>query len=682
MNMNAPKANKIVKELTTNGHTRIDNYFWLNDRDNPEVIQYLNNENDYTESVMADYSDLKENLFQEIVARIKQTDESVPYKDNGYFYYTRFEEKLEYPIYCRRKDSMTNSEEVILNVNEVAKGHEYCQVSGLDISKDNKFMAYGVDTVSRRMYTIYFKNLETGELFDIAIPNATGSVAWANDNNTVFYTTKDSQTLRADKIFKHKLGTELSQDQLIYEETDDIYGTAVYKTKSDDYLMIICYSKTSDEYRFLSANEPDGVFKLIQPREKDLEYNVDQYLNKFYIVTNYNARNFRLMETEIANPSKENWKELIAHRPDVFLQNIEVFSKYLVLSERKNGLINLRVIEWSSQNDYYLNFGEEAYTAGIGINTDFESELLRYSYSSLTTPGSVYDYNMTTHEKTLKKQQVVVGNFKSTDYVSKRLYVKARDGENVPVSLVYKKGLNIKAKNPLLLYGYGSYGISIDASFSSTRLSLLDRGFIYVIAHIRGGQEMGRQWYENGKMLNKKNTFTDFIDCAEYLIENEYTSPEKLFAMGGSAGGLLMGAVMNMRPDLFKGIVAVVPFVDVVTTMLDESIPLTTGEYDEWGNPNESIYYNYMVSYSPYDNVQAVNYPAMLVMTGLHDSQVQYWEPAKWVAKLRDMKTDNNLLLLNTNMKSGHGGASGRFEIYRDNALEYAFILKLLDIHK
>jgi oligopeptidase B len=677
-----PKANKIPKELTTNGHTRIDNYFWLNDRENPDVIEYLNKENDYTNAVMTDYSDMKEELFQEIVARIKQTDESVPYKENGYFYYTRYEEKKEYPIYCRRKDDMENVEEIILDVNVLAQGYEYFQVSGLDISKDNKFMVYGVDTVSRRIYTLYFKNLETGQLFDITIPNTTGSVAWANDNKTIFYTTKDQQTLRSDKIFKHKIGTELDLDQLIYVETDDVFGTGVYKTKSDDYLMIVCYSKTSDEYRFLNANTPDGEFSLIQPREKDLEYNIDQYKDKFYIITNFQAKNFRLMETDIANPSKENWREIIAHRPDVFLQNIEVFSKYLVLSERTNGLINLRVVEWNTKQDYYIDFGEEAYTAGIGVNTDFESEYLRFSYSSLTTPGSVYDYNMTTHEKILKKQQEVLGGFNASNYEAKRLYVIARDGIKVPISLVYKKGVDVHGKNPLLLYGYGSYGISIDASFSSVRLSLLDRGFIYVIAHIRGGQELGRQWYEDGKMLNKLNTFNDYIDCAEYLISNNFTSAEKLFAMGGSAGGLLMGAVMNIRPDLFKGVVAVVPFVDVVTTMLDDSIPLTTGEYDEWGNPNEEVYYNYMLLYSPYDNVKTMNYPSMLVMTGLHDSQVQYWEPAKWVAKLRELKTDNNLLLLHTNMSAGHGGASGRFEVYRDTALEYAFMFKILGIRQ
>ena len=677
-----PIAEKIRKELTTNGHTRVDNYYWLNNRENTEVIKYLEDENAYTEDVMSDCSELREKLFNEIVGRIKQTDESVPYKENGYFYYSRYEEGKEYPIFCRKKETLEATEEILLNVNEMAKGYDYYQVSGLSISLNNKYLAYGVDTVSRRIYTIYFKNLETGELFDVVIPGTTGSVAWANDNSTFFYTTKDEQTLRSDKIFRRKLGSQLSEDMLIYEEKDDVFGTMVYKTKSDQFIMIACYSKASDEYRFLDANNPDGEFKIIQPREKDLEYSVDQYLDKFYIITNWEAKNFKLMEVSITNPKKENWKEIIAHRHDVFIQNIEIFSNFLVLSERKNGLINIRIINWKTKEDHYLNFGEEAYAAGIGINTDFNSVELRYNYSSLTTPGSAFDYNMITREKLLKKQQEVIGDFNPANYEAKRLYATARDGKKIPISIVYRKGIELNSNNPLMLYGYGSYGISIDASFSSVRLSLLDRGFIYAIAHIRGGQEMGRDWYDDGKKLNKMNTFTDFIDSAEFLINSKYTQPEKLFAMGGSAGGLLIGAIINMRPDLFKAVLAIVPFVDVVTTMLDDTIPLTTGEYDEWGNPNEELYYNYMLSYSPYDNVKQANYPAMLVITGLHDSQVQYWEPAKWVAKLRELKTDNNILLLNTNMKAGHGGASGRFEAYRDTALEYSFILKLLDIRE
>jgi len=677
-----PIAEKIRKELTTNGHTRVDNYYWLNNRENTEVIKYLEDENAYTEDVMSDYSELREKLFNEIVGRIKQTDESVPYKENGYFYYSRYEEGKEYPIFCRKKETLEATEEILLNVNEMAKGYDYYQVSGLSISLNNKYLAYGVDTVSRRIYTIYFKNLETGELFDVVIPGTTGSVAWANDNSTFFYTTKDEQTLRSDKIFRRKLGSQLSEDMLIYEEKDDVFGTMVYKTKSDQFIMIACYSKASDEYRFLDANNPDGEFKIIQPREKDLEYSVDQYLDKFYIITNWEAKNFKLMEVSITNPKKENWKEIIAHRHDVFIQNIEIFSNFLVLSERKDGLINIRIINWKTKEDHYLNFGEEAYAAGIGINTDFNSVELRYNYSSLTTPGSAFDYNMITREKLLKKQQEVIGDFNPANYEAKRLYATARDGKKIPISIVYRKGIELNSNNPLMLYGYGSYGISIDASFSSVRLSLLDRGFIYAIAHIRGGQEMGRDWYDDGKKLNKMNTFTDFIDSAEFLINSKYTQPEKLFAMGGSAGGLLIGAIINMRPDLFKAVLAIVPFVDVVTTMLDDTIPLTTGEYDEWGNPNEELYYNYMLSYSPYDNVKQANYPAMLVITGLHDSQVQYWEPAKWVAKLRELKTDNNILLLNTNMKAGHGGASGRFEAYRDTALEYSFILKLLDIRE
>lgn len=680
--MNPPIAEKIKKELVAHGRTRIDNYYWLKDREDPKVINYLNNENAYTEEMLKDYEGLKEKIYQEIIGRIKQTDESVPYKDNGYFYYTRFETGKEYPIYCRKKGSLDTKEEILVDVNEIAKGHAYCNVSGISISIDNKQMAYGVDTVSRRLYTIHFKNLETGEVSENFILNTTGNVAWANDNKTLFYASKDVNTLRSDKIYKHILGSDTKNDKLIYEEKDEIYGTAVYKTKSEEYVMIVSFAKTSDEYRFLNANNPDGEFTIVQPRQKDLEYSVDQFKDKFFIVTNYKAKNFRLMETQVSKPGIDNWKEVIAHREDVYLQDIEIFSKKLVVTERKNGLIYLKVVDWSTKKEYYIDFGEEAYTASVGQNPDYESDFLRFNYSSLTTPNSVYDYQMTTHEKILKKRQEVVGNFNPDNYESKRLYATSHDGKKIPISLVYKKGIKLDSNNPFLLYGYGSYGISMDAYFNSARLSLLDRGFIFAIAHIRGGQEMGRQWYEDGKMLNKQNTFNDFIDCAEFVIKEKYTNNKKLFAMGGSAGGLLMGTVINMRPDLFKGVIAIVPFVDVVTTMLDVSIPLTTGEYDEWGNPNDTVYYKYMLSYSPYDNVKAQDYPALLVTTGLHDSQVQYWEPAKWVAKLRTTKTDNNLLLLYTNMQAGHGGASGRFEMYKENALQYVFLLKLLDIHK
>lgn len=680
--INAPVAERIEKQLIMHGDTRIDPYFWLNQRENPKVIAYLNAENEYLETSMADYKEFREKLFTELVGRIKQTDESVPYKHKGYYYITRYEDGKEYPIYSRKKEVLTAPEEIMLNVNDLAKGHKYYQVGGISLSSNNRILAYGVDTVSRRQYDIYFKDLETGELLSDKLINTSGSATWANDNKTLFYTAKDPQTLRTNKIYRHVLGTDTKEDVLVYEEKDETFNTGVFKTKSEKYIMIASSSTLSSEYRFIETEKPLSKFVVFQAREKEHEYSIDHYGDKFYIVTNWNAKNFRLMTTPISKTKKENWVELIPHRSDVLLEEMEIFKNFYVLSERKNGLVNLRVINWTTGEEHYLNFGEEDYTAGISINPSFDSDLLRYGYTSLTTPRSIYDYNMVTREKTLLKEQEVLGDFDKTKYEAKRLYVTARDGKKIPVSMVYHKGMELNGDNPLLLYGYGSYGYNIDPYFSSSRLSLLDRGFIYVIAHIRGSETMGREWYDDGKMMHKMNTFNDFIDVAEYLVNERYTSPAKQFAQGGSAGGLLMGAVVNMRPDLFKGIIADVPFVDVVTTMLDETIPLTTGEYDEWGNPNDSAAYFYMKSYSPYDNVKAQNYPAMLVTTGLHDSQVQYWEPAKWVAKLRATKTDNNLLLLHTNMEVGHGGASGRFEQYKEIALEYAFMFKMLNVNQ
>ncbi len=680
-NIKPPVAEKIKKELTIHGDTRIDNYYWLNKRDNPKVIDYLKAENEYTKERLKHTEKFQEKLFNEIVGRIKQTDESVPYKNNGYYYYTRYEEGKEYPIYCRKKENLEANEEILINVNEMAKGYSYYQLTGLSVSMDNKLLSFGVDTVSRRKYTIYIKDIETGKIFTEKINNTTGRAVWANDNKTIFYTLKD-ETLRAYKILKHKLGEDVLNDKELFTETDETYYTYISKTKSNKYLIIKSKSTLSSEYRFLDADNTDGEFKIIQKREKDLEYSISHYKDKFYIVTNFNAKNFRLMETPVCKTDKENWKEIIPHRNDVLIKKIEVFNDYIVVSERENGLIQLKVIELKNNNEYFIDFGEETYEAYISVNYEFETNLLRYKYSSLTTPSSTFDFDMKTKEKKLLKQQEIIGDFNSDNYVSERLYANARDGKKVPISLVYRKGLEKNGNNPLLLYSYGSYGSSVEPYFSSIRLSLLDRGFVYAIAHIRGGQELGREWYEDGKLLNKKNTFTDFIDCAEYLIEQKFTNKSKLFALGGSAGGLLMGVIINMRPDLFKGVVAAVPFVDVVTTMLDEDIPLTTSEYDEWGNPNEKVYYDYMLSYSPYDNVEKMNYPAMLVTTGLHDSQVQYWEPAKWLAKLRDKKTDNNMLLLYTNMEYGHGGASGRFERYKEIALDYAFFLNLLDVNE
>ena len=677
-----PKAEKIPKELTIHGHTRVDNYYWLNQRDNPKVIEYLEAENAYKDAVLKHTEELQEKLFDEIVGRIKQTDISVPYKESGYFYYTRFEEGGEYPIYCRKKETMEADEEILLNVNEMAKGYDFYSVAGHTVSPDNKLIAFGVDTVSRRKYTLYFKDLTSGELLPDQIPVTAGRAVWTNDNKTVFYALKDETTLRPYKILKHVLGTDVSQDKLVYEEKDETFNTYVGKTRSKKFIIIASSHTLSDEYRFLDADNPDGQFKIIQPRERGLEYRIDHYQDKFFIRTNYKAENYRLMETSIHKTIKENWKEVIPHRKDVLLQGFEVFKDFLVISERIKGLPSLRIIRWQDMSEHYLDFGEETYSAYISYNPEFDTELLRYSYSSLTTPGSVFDYNMNTREKKLLKQQEVLGDFDSANYHAERHYATARDGAQVPISLVYRKGLEKNGNNPCLLYGYGSYGSTMNAGFNSARLSLLDRGFVYALVHIRGGMEMGRYWYEEGKLLNKKNTFTDFIDCAEYLISEKFTNPDKLFAMGGSAGGLLMGAVTNMRPDLFKGIIAGVPYVDVITTMLDESIPLTTSEFDEWGDPKNEEYYWYMLSYSPYDNVETKDYPAMLVTTGLHDSQVQYFEPAKWVAKLRALKTDDNILLLHTNMEAGHGGVSGRFRRFKETAMEYAFMLDLAGIKK
>ena len=671
----APTAQKDPKELTIHNDTRVDNYYWMNQREDQRVIDYLTAENEYREARMAHLKGFQEKLYDEIVGRIAQTDLSVPYVDNGYSYLSKFEEGKEYPIHVRRKVGK-DAEEVMLDVNVLAKPYDYYAVGGRSVSPDNQLLAYGEDTLSRRIYSIRFKDLTTGELLPDVIANSTGSAVWAADNKTVFYTVKDD-ALRAYKIFRHVLGTPQDEDVEIYHETDDTFGTVVYKTKSKDYLVIASYQTLSSEYRVLDADDPTGEFRIIQPRERNLEYGIDHYGDHFYIRTNLDAKNFRLMKTPVNATTKDNWVEVIPHREDVLLEGTEIFKDYLVLSERKNGLTQLRVMPWEGE-EHYIEFDDPAYLVYTSTNREFDTDVLRFGYTSLTTPNSVFDYNMKTREKELLKQQEVVGDFNPDDYSSERFFVAARDGTQVPVSFVYhKKKYQKNGESPLLLYAYGSYGASMDPYFSSVRLSLLDRGFGYAIAHIRGGEEMGRHWYEDGKLLNKKNTFTDYIDVADYLVENKYTRPEQLFAMGGSAGGLLMGAVINMRPELFRGVVAAVPFVDVVTTMLDESIPLTTGEFDEWGNPKDKDYYDYIKSYSPYDNVEAKAYPAMLVTTGLHDSQVQYWEPAKWVAKLRELKTDDHPLLLRTDMTTGHGGASGRFARYKDTAMEYAFMLDL-----
>ena len=673
---------KIPTKLEKHRHVRTDDYYWLRERENPEVIRYLNEENEYAAKEMEHAREFEERVFQEIKGRFKQTDMSVPYKRDDYFYYTRYEEQKEYPIYARKRGPLAQAEEIILNANILAQGHEFFSVGGWAVSSGQDLLAYAVDIEGRRIHTVYLKNLTTGELLPDVLPNVTENLAWANDNRTLFYAKQDDLTLRQYQIYRHAVGTDPAKDQLVFQEDDETFVTYIFKTKSKKFLLIVSAQTVSQEYRYLDADDPHGEFQIFLRREREHEYHIDHIEDRFIIRTNDDAKNFRLMWTPIARPQRESWHEIVPHRDDVYLGDFELFKDYFVLEERARGLTQIRIVPWSGQGDHYLSFDEPAYRASLGANLEFGTTRLRFEYTSMRTPLSIYDYDMTSRQRTLLKREEVLGGFDSENYITERLHARAADGAEIPLSVLYRKGLTRNGDNPLLLYGYGSYGLSIDAAFQSPRLSLVDRGFVFAIAHIRGGQELGRQWYEAGKLLKKKNTFTDFITCAEFLIREEFTRPEKLFAIGRSAGGLLMGAVSNMRPDLFRAIVAEVPFVDVVTTMLDSSIPLTTGEYDEWGDPNQKTFYDYMLSYSPYDNVRNKNYPAMLVTAGLHDSQVQYWEPAKWVAKLRELKTDANRVLLKTNMEAGHGGASGRFRRHRETAFSYVFLLDLAGIKK
>ena len=664
------------------GDERTDNYYWLNDffkkgPDSDKTIEYIKAENEYYELMMAETLPLQEELYGEMKARVQEKDESVPYFKKGYYYYSRQVEAKDYYIFCRKPGSLNAEEEILLDVNAMAEGHTYYAATGFSLSMDNKLLAYGVDTLSRREYTIYIKNLETGETLMDAITDTEGDPVWANDNRTIFYTAKNPVTLLSEKIKKHILGTAAGEDVIVYEEKEVENYIGVSKTKSDQYILITSQATLSSEIKWIAADKPDDAFAIFQPRIKDVLYEVDHANDLFYIRTNLNAKNFKIITCREDKKEAENWIDIVSHQEDTLIQRFELFRNYLVVAERKNGLTQIHIIQLKSNTSHYLAFDEPAYTASIGNNPNYDTETLRFNYTSLVTPVSVFDYNMVNKEKLLMKQQIVLGEFKTSDYTSERFFITATDGTQVPLSIVYKNGFIKDGNAPLLLYSYGSYGISSEAGFSSVRLSLLNRGFAFAIAHIRGGQEMGRHWYEDGKMLNKKNSFTDFIDCAEYLVANKYTDSKHLYINGGSAGGLLMGAVANMRPNLFNGVIAAVPFVDVVTTMSDASIPLTTNEYDEWGNPADEEYYHYMKSYSPYDNVESKGYPNMLITTGLHDSQVQYFEPAKWVAKLRALKTDTNKIFLFTNMEAGHGGASGRFKPLKDKAREYAFLLAL-----
>lgn len=687
--MTEPKAEKVPTIIEEHQNKRVDNYFWMRlsdeqkeaenkDEQTEKVEKYLELENMYLQEGMQHTEKLQDKLFKEITGRIKQDDESVPVKRDGYFFYNRYEKGQDYPLICRKKDDGKDVEEVILNAPELAKGQSYFSIGGVSISKNQQYVAYGLDLVSRRQYTLNFKDLNTGKMLEDKIENTTGSAVWANDNKTIFYVKKDPQTLRSAYIYSHELGTSSDQDKLVYHEKDETFGCSVYKSKSNAYIMISSFQTLSTEVRFIDANDPSGTWKVVVPRERNHEYSVDHFEDNFYITTNDNAKNFKLVKASVDATDRKYWKEVIPHRDDVLLSGIDIFKNFLVVSERKNGLMNIRIKEWNSDNEHYIEFNDPAYDAYTFGNLEFDTEVLRYEYNSMTTPSTVFDYDMRSKkQKIMKRSEVMDPNFDPANYVCERIYAKARDGVMVPVSLVYHKDTKIDGTAPCLLYGYGSYGYSIDPSFSSTRLSLLDRGFVFAIAHIRGSQTMGRQWYEDGKLLKKKNTFYDFIDCGKHLIKNKYAAEGHLHAQGGSAGGLLMGSIINMEPELWNGVIAGVPFVDVVSTMWDESIPLTTGEFDEWGNPKDVEYYEYILSYSPYDNVVEQDYPNLLITTGYWDSQVQYWEPAKWIAKLRDLRTNDNKLYMYCNMDVGHGGASGRFQRYKETAMEYAFLLDL-----
>ena len=678
-NISPPVANLVPYQHKIHDHIRIDPYYWLNQRDNPEVLDYLDRENDYYQKMTAHTQAFQEELYKEMRARIKEDDSSVPYFYNGYWYITRYEEGKDYPVYVRKKEVLNATEEILFNCNEMAKGLAYFRLVGISVSPDNTKVAFGVDTVSRRQYTIKVKDLESGEILKTKIENTTGGSVWAADNASLFYNKKDEQTLRSKAVYKHHINVPEQEDQLVYNEADETYAVYVSASKSRKYIFISSHSTTTSEHRFIKSDQPEATFKVVHPRTSGLEYNVAHFGDHFYIHTNLNeATNFQIMRTAVDQTNSKFWDPLLPHREDVLIEDIELFDQYWVVNERENGLSRLRIMRWDDTADYYLPIEEETYSLNFSFNPEFRSNQLRYVFNSLTTPSSVIEFDMASQQKTiLKTQEVLGGDFDPSHYVSKRLWADARDGSKIPISLVHHKDTQLSETTAILQYSYGSYGHTIDPSFSSNRLSLLDRGFAFAIAHIRGGEYLGRDWYENGKLLKKKNTFYDFIDCSKFLIEQKYTSPEHLYANGGSAGGLLMGVVINLAHDLYNGVIADVPFVDVVTTMLDDTIPLTTSEYDEWGNPNKKEYYDYMLSYSPYDQVKTQDYPHLLVTSGLHDSQVQYFEPTKWVARLRANKTDQNLLFLDTNMKAGHSGASGRFDSLKELAKKYAFIIDL-----
>ncbi|MBW4500618.1 MAG: S9 family peptidase [Scytonema hyalinum WJT4-NPBG1] len=674
-----PIAEKQPQVLELHGSQRVDNYFWMREQNNPKVIAYLEAENAYTNAMMQHTEALQTRLYEEMLSRIKETDLSVPYRKDDYYYYSRTEEGKAYPIFCRKKGSLDAPEQVLLDQNELAKEHEFLSLGVLQVSPNHQILAYSIDTSGAEQYTLFFLDLKTFELYPESIPETNYSLAWGNDNQTVFYT-KIDEANRPFQLFRHSLGNSVDEDALIYQESDDAYHLYVGKTRSQAYILMSLGSTITSEVHYLDANHPTDSFQLMHPRNTGVQYDVDHHSDDFYIVTNEEAINFKLMKTPVVSPAKENWQTVIPHREDVMLSGVSLFANYMAIYERKGGLPIGRVQNLSTGEEHNITFPEPTYNFYESSNPEFNTTILRFSYTSLITPQSVFDYDMETNERELKKETEVLGGYDRNQYKSEWLIATAKDGTQIPISIVYKQGIKKDGKNPLYLTGYGSYGVSYPASFSSNRLALLDRGIVFAIAHIRGGEEMGRKWYEDGKFLKKKNTFTDFIACAEYLIGEKWTSSDRLAISGGSAGGLLMGAVMNMRPDLFKVVVADVPFVDVVTTILDTSLPLSVMEWEEWGNPNDKVYYDYMKSYSPYDNVEAKDYPDTLIVAGLNDSRVKYWEPAKWTAKLRELKTDNNILLLKTNMGAGHGGASGRYESLKELAFEYAFVLDRLGL--
>jgi oligopeptidase B len=671
----APRAKKIPKELEIHGDVRVDDYYWLNERDNPEVIAYLEAENEYTDKILGAHADFEARLVEEMKSRIPQDDQSAPIRHGDYFYYQRYEADKEYPIYCRRKGSMDGEEEILLDVNIAAEGHAFYSVQGFRVSPDHKTIGYGVDTVGRRYYDLHFVDIESGEQVGDVVKDVTPYFVWGADGSTAFYVKQDPQTLRFYQVFRHAL--DGSGDELVYEEADDTFSTFVYKSLAGKYLYILSNSTISTEVRYLALDDPDAELQLFLPRRDDHEYQVQDGGDRFYILSNDGARNFQILEAPLYDTSQEKWQVVVPHRDDVLVEGFTAFQGHLVIDSKKQGLDQIEVLDRVTDELHAIDFEEEAFRASTGANLNYDSTILRYFYESMTTPDSSYDYDLVERTHTLVKEAAVLGDFDRNNYVTERRFATVRDGTKVPVSLVYRKGTEMNGQSPLIQYGYGSYGLSREPDFSRNRLSLLDRGFIFAIAHIRGSSEMGRDWYYNGRQLDKLNTFYDFIDVSKFLISEGYTSPEHLYARGGSAGGLLMGAVVNMAPELYNGITTRVPFVDVITTMLDPSIPLTTSEYDEWGNPNIKEYYDYILSYSPYDQISAQDYPNILVTTGLHDSQVQYWEPAKWVAKMRELKTDDNILVLKTDMQAGHSGKTGRFRSLEDDALYYAFFMSL-----